>query len=339
MIKKSIRFYALIMLLITMSVIFSACGSSNSDEELIIYTTLRSDFYEPIIEMWIEYSGIVPDIMQAGTGELLARVNAEAGNPMADVMWGGLLASVKPSIHLFEDYQVIHEPYVQEHLRNVEGPLTRFSNLGSVLMVNTELIGDIQIRGYADLLNPALRGRIAMTDPSASSSAFEHLVNKLYAMGNGNPHDGWDFVEALIDNVDGVMLGSSGAVTRGVAEGEYYVGLTFEEGPMPFLMAGAPVKVVYMEEGVIFNPSGMFLINGAQNADNGRRFMDFIISYEIQSYMQGNLQRRGVRNDITAYDLLQPIDQIYVIFDDADYVQENRDAWLDRFQDIWERLN
>jgi len=314
-------------------------ATSANNNELIIYTTFRSDFYESIIDKWIEYSGIVPDIMQAGTGELLARVRAESANPMADVMWGGLLASVKPSMYLFEDYRVIHEPYLQEHLRNVEGSLTRFSNNGSVLMVNTELIGDIQVRGYADLLNPALRGRIAMTDPSASSSAFEHLVNKLYAMGNGNPNDGWEFVEALIYNVDGVMLGSSGAVTRGVAEGEYLVGLTFEEGPMPFLMAGAPVEVVYMEEGVVFNPSCMFLINGARNADNARRFMDFVMSYEIQSYMQGNLQRRSVRADVTAYDLLQPISQINVIFDDGDYVQLNRDVWLEQFQDIWERLN
>ena len=36
---------------------------------------------------------------------------------------------------------------------------------GSVLIVNTDLIGDIKIEGYEDLLNPALKARSPLPTP------------------------------------------------------------------------------------------------------------------------------------------------------------------------------
>ena len=201
-------------------------------------------------------------------------------------------------------------------------------------MINTDLIGDIPVRGYADLLNPALKGRIAMTDPAASGSAFEHLVNKLYAMGNGDPEAGWGFVEALMENVDGVMLGSSSAVVRGVVEGEYLVAMTFEEGPMPYIVEGAPVEMLYMEEGVIFNPGGVYIIKNTKNKDIAQLFVDYVTNHDAQKLMEESLHRRSVRADVVTDGLLLPLSQIKVIYDDAAYVAANRDAWLDKFRDI-----
>ena len=45
-----------------------------------------------------------------------------------------------------------------------------------------------------------------MCDPSTSSSASEHLINMLYAMGEGNPEKGWDYVEKFCKNLDGMLF-------------------------------------------------------------------------------------------------------------------------------------
>lgn len=45
-----------------------------------------------------------------------------------------------------------------------------------MFIVNTDLAGDIEINGFADLLNPALKGKIAAGDPVNSSSAFQCLI-------------------------------------------------------------------------------------------------------------------------------------------------------------------
>ena len=89
--------------------------------------------------------------------------------------------------------------------------MTRFTDVPSVLLVNTDLAGEGKIEGYEDLLNPRLHGKIAMADPALSSSSYEQLINMLYAMGKGNPEDGWDYIRSLADNLDGNLLESSAA--------------------------------------------------------------------------------------------------------------------------------
>jgi len=343
--KKLLLLAAFVIVLL---VLFTACSGDDTagavDENrphagrrLVVYTTTRPEFHDPLLAPFIEETGIQLEFMNAGAGELLSRIRAEAANPIADVMLGGLLATTSAHMDLFEDFRSIHEPQIIENFRNSEGMLTRFQHQGSVLIVNTELIGDIQINGYADLLNPALRGRIAMTDPSASGSAFDHLVNKLYAMGGGNPHAGWGFVEDFMDNVNGIILGSSSAVIRGVADGEFVVGLTFEEGPMPYIEGGAPVKMVYMEEGVIFGAGGVYIVRSTQNMDIAELFVNFVLSQPAQLMMEETLHRRSVRSDVVADGLLLPLSDINVIYADTDYVAYNRDEWLDMFMDIMTR--
>ena len=303
---------------------------------LIVYTPFREDFIRPMLDAFEAEYGINVEVIFAGTGVLVSRIRDEAANPIGDVLWGGMLPTVMPAIYLFEDHTSVNEPYMQPAYRNVEGPLTRFNINASVLMVNTEHLPDhITITGYQDLLHPDLQGRIAMTDPATSASAFDHLVNKLYAMGGGDPEAGWEFVEAFIDNVDRIMLGGSSAVINDVASGEMWVGLTFEEGPFPHIQAGAPVEVIYMQEGVIFQPDGVYIIQGAPNMDNARLFVDFVTGQYVQQMMDHTLFRRTVRSDIPAGDSMLSIDQINVMESDLARVLENRDAWLERFNEIW----
>ncbi|NOU73026.1 hypothetical protein GC098_16635 [Paenibacillus sp. LMG 31458] len=51
------------------------------------------------------------------------------------------------------------------------------------LLVNKKLIGDIKIEGYEALLNPKLKGKIAFTDPSKSSTGLTIIANILQTVG------------------------------------------------------------------------------------------------------------------------------------------------------------
>lgn len=100
------------------------------------------------------------------------------------------------------------------------------------MIVNKDLKGDMKIDGFEDLLNPELKGTIAFGDPVNSSSAFQSLLAMLYGMGkDGDPlsDQAWDYVDQFIANLDGKMCNSSSQVYKGVAEGEYVVGLTWED--------------------------------------------------------------------------------------------------------------
>ncbi|KUO71465.1 MAG: ABC transporter substrate-binding protein [Clostridia bacterium BRH_c25] len=309
--------------------------SEPASKSLVVYCPHPVEFINPIISEFEASTGIQAEVITAGTGELLKRVEAEQANPLGDVFWGGSLSTISPKMELFENYLSANEGAVFDDCKNTEGMMTRFTVIPSVLMINTKLIGDIEVNGYEDVLNPALKGKIAFADPSKSSSSFEHLVNMLYAMGNGDTDSGWDYVTKLSKHLDGKLLSGSSAVYKGVADGEYTVGLTFEEGAAKYVKDGAPVKVVYMEEGTISKPDTVQIIKGAKNMDNAKTFIDFVTSKETQTLIANELCRRSVRNDVPAGNGLTPTSEMKLITDDPNVVNPNKQVWLDKFKDIY----
>lgn len=307
----------------------------SESKKLVVYCPHPVTFINPIIAEFEAKTGISAEVVTAGTGELIKRVEAEQANPLGDVLWGGSLSTNSPKKDLFEVYKSANEGAVFDDCKNTEGMLTRFTVIPSVIMINKNLIGDIKVEGYADVLNPALKGKIAFADPSKSSSSFEHIINMLYAMGNGNPDNGWDYVKSLCKNLDGKLLSGSSAVYKGVADGEYTVGLTFEEGAATYVKDGAPVEVVYMKEGVISKPDVVQIIKGAKNMDNAKIFIDFVTNKETQTLIANQLCRRSVRTDVPAGTGLKPTSEIKIIKDDATVVDSNKQTWLDKFKDIY----
>ena len=313
----------------------TSATADSGENKVVIYCPHPLAFINPLVEEFEKQSGVKVEVVAAGTGELLKRVESEKANPLADIFWGGSLSTMKPKAALFEEYRSVNEDHVQPDFKNVEGSITRFTDIPSVIMVNTNLIGDVKVEGYEDLLNPALKGKIAFADPSKSSSSYEHIINMLYAMGNGNPDNGWDYVEKLAKNLDGKLLSGSSAVYKGVADGEYAVGLTFEEGGAKYVADGAPVKLVYMKEGVISKPDGIYIIKNAKHMENAKKFIDFITSKEAQTLITQKLHRRSVRDDVDAPVGLLPKSEIKSITDNEDVVNQNKKAWLDKFKDIF----
>ena len=326
-------------LIILLAMIFIISCSQDKDanrEELIIYCSHPLDLMNTILDDFkLKNPEIKVDVVTAGTGELLKRIEAERENPLGDILWGGTLNSVKSKSDLFENYVSTNESNIYEEFQNEEGNFTRFSAIPSVIMINTNLIGNVKVEGYADLLNPALKGKIAAADPASSSSAFEHLVNMLYAMGNGNPENGWNYVERLCANLDGKLLSGSSAVYKGVADGEYAVGLTYEEGGISYVVLGSPVKVIYMKEGVISKPDGVYIIKGGKNLENAKKFIDYCVSLDAQNILINKVNRRAIRTDADSSEVVIPMTEIYSITDNPDIVESNRQKWLDKFRDIF----
>ena len=312
--------------------------AQTASKKLVVYCPHPLVFIEPIVKKFEAVTGIQTEVVAAGTGELLKRVEAEAANPLTDVMWGGTLSVLEPSKKFFETYQSPEAASFVDEAKDPDGKITGFTLVPSVLMVNTKLIGNIKVEGYQDLLNPALKGKIAFADPSKSSSSFEHVVNMLYAMGKGDPEKGWAFVQELAKNLDGKLLSGSSAVYKGVADGEYTVGLTFEEGAATYVKSKAPVKIVYMNEGVISKADGTAIVKGAKNLENAKKFVDFVSSKETQTMIAAQLNRRSVRNDVPPGEGLMPLPQIKLIKDNTEVVNKSKRQWLEKFKDIYTSL-
>ena len=312
------------------------CAPALAEEKLVIYTPLSNEVVNGLVPLFEEQTGIHAEIVRAGAGELIKRIQSEKANPLADVLFGSGLASVEAvEADCFAEYVTPNDAYIVDRYKNTTGRITPHSLAVRCLLVNKDLIGDTRLKGYADLLNPELKGRIAHVDPSASSSGYGHLCNMLYAMGKGDPEAGWGYVDEFTANLGGKLLNSSSAVWKGVVDGEYAVGLTYEEAALRSAKSGAPVEIVYMEEGCFIEAFCTAIVNGAPNTENAKKFVDFITGEQAQQTLCDKLNMRSVRADIKPNGGDFPTTgEIPVIAGDSAAAGKNKKAWLAKYKDI-----
>lgn len=332
-----------ISLLLVAGLIFSGCSQDSGSKDaktLTIYTARSESLNNAVIPNFEKDTGIKVNIVVAGTGELLKRVESEVNNPMGDILWAADETMLSSKKDLFEKYVSPEDEHMIPAFRNKTGYFSPAFADPTVFIVNKNIVGDIKIEGFADLLNPELKGKISFGDPTASSSAFQSLAAMLYAMGDGDPmsDQAWDFVEQFIANLDGKIAGSSGQVHKGVADGEYPVGLTWEDPVVQYINNGAPVDVVFPIEGAIFPGESVQIIKGAKNLENAQKFIDYVLSDKIQTLVGSELTVRPLRDGVKLADYMVPTEDIILAknYDEA-WISENKDKITAKFTDLLEK--
>ncbi len=321
----------------------AASGAASSEAKqgggkLVIYSPNSEGLMDATIPLFEEKYGVDVEVIQAGTGELIKRIQSEKDDPYADVMFGGSWSLAYDNEDLWEPYVSANDANVIDAYKNTCGFITGNVLDGSCIIVNTDLIGDIEINGYEDLLNPALKGKIATADPANSSSAFAQLTNMLLAMGGYESDDAWQYVHDLFANIDGKISESSSAVYKSVADGENVVGLSYEDPCSQLVRDGAPVKVIYPKEGTVYLPASATIVKGAKNMDNAKLFIDFILSEEVQNIWGSTLTNRPVMKDAATSDFMTPMSEIKVIQEDIPYVSTHKQEIVDKYTGIYTDL-
>ncbi|SHJ91760.1 iron(III) transport system substrate-binding protein [Clostridium amylolyticum] len=311
-------------------------GDTKDSKKLVVYSPNSEDIINTIVPMFEKETGIKVELVSAGTGELIKRLQSEKDKPYADVLFGGSRAQFVQNIDLFEKYVSPNDKDLLEGHQNSTGSFTSYVADGSVLLVNKNLVGNIKIEGYEDLLNPALKGKIASADPASSSSAFAQLTNMLLAVGGDYTSDkGWDYVKKLTANLDGKVASGSGAAHKSVADGEYVVALTYEDPSASYVRSGAPVKIVYPKEGAVFLDGTAGILKGSKNMDNAKKFIDFIISKKAQDAFGSQLTNRPLRKDAEVGSYMTPMKEIKLLNEDHDYVNKHKSEIVKKYTEIF----
>lgn len=332
--KKRIIMVVLVLLVLASvsSIVLAQKG------KLVVYSPNSEGLMNATIPLFEEKYGINVEVIQAGTGELIKRIRSEKDRPYADVLFGGSWSLAYDNKDLWEEYVSKNNDGVLEAYQNKVGFITGNVLDGSCLIVNNELLGDRVITGYADLLNPEFKGKIIVGDPSNSSSAFAQLTNMLLAMGGYESDAAWQYVEDLFTIIGGKISSSSSGVYKSVADGENMIGLSYEDPSAQLVRDGAPVTVIYPVEGSVYLPASATIVKGAKNMDNAKLFMDFIISEEVQNIWGTTLTNRPVLKGAKTSDFMTPMADIYVIEEDIPYVASHKQQIVDRFTEIFTRL-
>jgi len=300
------------------------------EERLVIYTSHKEEVYGPIIKEFQQRTGIWVEVVTGGSGELLERIamEAEGGQPACDLMFGGGVESLAAYEDCFEPCT----PEGVENLRGVglseEGLWTPFSSLPLVLIYNTRLVSEGELTGWADLLDPRWKGRIAFADPTVSGSSYTAALT-LFSCIEG---DDWDILAALVDNLDGGALPDSGDVVESVRSGSRYIGVTLEETALK--QRSPELGIVHPAEGTSAVPDGCALIKGAKHAENARAFLDFVLGRDVQELLVSDLHRRSVRTDVHAPEDLPSEAELGIIDYDVHWAGALKEEFIRRWTEL-----
>jgi iron(III) transport system substrate-binding protein len=263
-------------------------------------------------------------VIRGGAGELLSRMRAEKARPLGDVFWGGAIELYRSNSDLFAPLDLAEagafagtDPEKKWH------PWTR--NVLH-LAVNTRRVPDDLPRSFKELADPrwAARGRIVLPNPAGSGTAYT-IVPALVSL------HGWDYMAALLRNVR--LTESSETSFKWLKDGEVAAGFIFEKMLLDYVAAGAPLKMVVAEEGVIQQADGCGLIAGGPHPAAGAAFLNWMASAEAHEIVRAQLGRRSARKGIAPSPGLMDLTGVTLIQPDVTWITTQRDEILRRFED------
>ena len=290
-----------------------------------------------------KYPDIQVDLQSMGTGDCVARIEAESENPQADVMWGGMNYGVyKQNPDLWEKYVSANDENVDENYRNDTGYFSNYVLSGSGAFIkNDKLLKElgVEVNSYEDLLQPELKGKIAMGDPTSSSSAWAELTNMLLVKGGYDSDEAWDYVQKLIDNLDGKIISSSSQVYKGVIDGEYAVGVSYEDPVVQAMIdnkdnPNVEISMCYPEEGAVWLPAAAAMVKDAPNKENAKLFLDFLQSKDCQEIISRLTVRPADTSLKQDNEAMKPFDEINVAYEDIEYCADHKDEWQNRWTEM-----
>jgi iron(III) transport system substrate-binding protein len=209
----------------------------------------------------------------------------EAGRPRCDVHWNNeILGAVRLArAGVYETYESPNAAPFPAPAKSKDRTWQAFAGRARVLVVNTALVPDPKHRpaGILDLVDERWRGAVAVAKPLHGTTAT-HAACLFDAIG---PDAARAFFRGLKANGVNVVAGNK-QVARGVADGQFAVGLTDTDDALVEIRGGKPVAMVFPDRdgsrthfrlGTLFIPNTVAVVKGAPNPDGARRLVDFLL--------------------------------------------------------------
>lgn len=252
----------------------------NLSGKVVVYMPSPSGLNEKYVEAFEESTGVSVELFEGTTGEILARLEAEKDNPVADVV---VLASWSDGLSL-KDSGVL-QSYTPENVEKVypdwvDSDSMLFGTSASAVGViyNTELVQDLDA-DWADLADAKYKDMIAIPDPEKSGSCKDFLAGYLYANGQG---EDWSTWEGLANN-GMVVPGANKAALEAVTTGEKAILVAgVDYNAYSSINKGEPLGIYYPKSGTVINPRPAMILNTSANVDNAQAFVDFLLSDTAQ---------------------------------------------------------
>lgn len=237
----------------------------------------------------VKYPGDKVEILNKNTSAGIAYVREQTAGSRPEVFWASapdafeVLASGKLLQKVDSGNPNIPAKVGSYPINDPEGLYKGQALAGYGIMWNTRYTKANKLpdpKEWADLMAPVYFGHVAISSPSRSGTT--HLTLETILQGEGWDK-GWNQVLRIAGNCAAITERSFG-VPDGVSNGQFGVGLVVDFFGLAPKNSGFPVEFVYPSVTAIV-PANIALINGAKNAEAGKRFIQFTLSDEGQALL------------------------------------------------------
>jgi iron(III) transport system substrate-binding protein len=296
----------LIRYLAVLSVVFFAFSGVASAAEVVLYSSNPSELLDLVSKGFEAKTGSKVSVVRLGTGEAMKRIAAEKDNPLCDVFWSGDVAVLENAKENFQTYRspeadALPAGYVEKDAR-----WTASNAHVMIIMVNKSLVKANEMPNtWKDLFDPKWKGKIVIANPEKSGSAYAQAygIYKLY---------GWDGIDKLIANAK--ILDSSSLIYKGVAAGEYPLGVTMEYAAHRYIAGGDKnIGIVYPADGAFVAPEATGIVKNCPHPEEAKKFVDYLISKQVEDEIFDKFSRRPARLDAGNAEGLPSLKEITIL--------------------------
>ncbi len=292
--------------LAVLSIAFLAISGIASAAEVVLYSSNPSELLDLVSKGFEAKTGTKVSVVRLGTGEAMKRIAAEKEKPLCDVFWSGDVAVLENAKENFQTYKSPEAAALPPGYVEKEARWTASNAHVMIIMVNKSLVKPEEMPAtWKDLFDPRWKGKIVMANPEKSGSAYAQAygIYKLY---------GWDGINKLIANAK--ILDSSSLIYKGVAAGEYPLGITMEYAAHRYVAGGDKnVGMVYPVDGAFIAPEATGIVKNCPHPEEAKKFLDYLLSKSVEDDVFKQFSRRPARLDGADTEGLPSLKEIKVL--------------------------
>jgi iron(III) transport system substrate-binding protein len=270
---------------------FGACAvalmfaTSAQAGSITAYSALEEDEIAAYVEA---AKKAMPDVevnvLRLSTGDLGARILAEASNPQHDVIWGWAVTNMMDPriLALLEAYKAKDADKLAAQYRAADDKWFAVTGYMAAFCVNNERLKDKDLpmpKDWNDLLDPRFKGEVVMPNPVSSGTGYLQIVGIIQQMGE---EKGWQFLKDLDANI-AQYIKSGSRPCKAARAGEYAVGTSLAFAAIQSVEEGFPVTMVIPASGAGYELEASGLMAASKNKDDAKKFLDWTLSPEAAS--------------------------------------------------------
>ena len=303
--------------------------ASANAAELNAYTIMPEKYASQIFAQFTKDTGIKVNFLRFSTGEALARLTAEKGNPQVDVLLGGpadmYAAGVTEGI-LAADSDAISSAY-----RDPNNYWTGIGLIPLCFLTNTKFLEKNKMQAptkWADLLDPRYKNNLQMADARTSGTATERIYSLVKVMGED---EAFKFQKAMNANVQMYTKSGAGGAMP-IATGQCASGIFYIVDALDIQQQGYPVTITYPEDGVSFGIEATGVVKGGKNNAEAKKFVDWATSKKFAEFIVANkINYVPTRNDVKTSNPILDLTKIKTISVDVTWKGEKRKEFTQRW--------